>query len=338
MVVDCNPIFGPAPHDVREKLAFVLMPLKNARLNEIYKDIVKPTIESKGLDCFRANDYETNEVVMKDVWLGICQARVVIAEMSGLNANVMYELGMSHTFGTPTVMVGQPTENGKLPFDISHIRAIIYNDDAAGREYLLDRLSKTLDFVLSLGVEKPKDTAESLQAQTQGSLENHRNTLLNTFVQAYDEARGQLIPVCIFFDGFYSTFFRRFAFSAALLEHFQTGHPDIYSPLNSVLDSEKKMRELAEILFPKIQARLRNQFREIRFHAIVQQDQPTFEDQHVIEFIIQKFDLNSTFRASMDNSSRIIISENETFRLYNSDQTLADRLAAYLTDLVQIFH
>jgi len=128
MVVDCNPIFGPAPHDVKEKHAFVLMPLKSARLNEIYKDIVKPTIESKGLDCFRANDYETNEVVMKDVWLGICQARVVIAEMSGLNANVMYELGMSHTFGTPTIMVGQPTENGKLPFDISHIRAIIYND------------------------------------------------------------------------------------------------------------------------------------------------------------------------------------------------------------------
>ena len=75
-----------------------------------------------------------------------------------------------------------------------------------GREYLLGRLSKTLDFVLSLGVEKPKDTAESLQVQTQGSLENHRNTLLNKFVQAYDEARGQLIPVSLFFDGFIQRF------------------------------------------------------------------------------------------------------------------------------------
>ena len=37
----------------------------------------------------------------------------------------------------------------------------------------------------------------------------------------------------------------------------------------------------------------------------------------------------------MDNSVRIIISENETFKLYNSDQALADRLASYLTDLVR---
>ena len=63
---------------------------------------------------------------------------------------------------------------------------------------LLNRLSKTLDFVLSVGVEKPKDTAESLQAQTQGSLENHRNTLVNKFIQPYDVARGQLIPVSLF--------------------------------------------------------------------------------------------------------------------------------------------
>ena len=58
---------------------------------------------------------------------------------------------------------------------------------------LLNRLSKT-----SVGVEKPKDTTESLQAQTQGSLENHRNTLVNKFIQAYDVARGQLIPVSLF--------------------------------------------------------------------------------------------------------------------------------------------
>jgi hypothetical protein len=67
-------------------------------------------------------------------------------------------------------MMVQPSRRVKFPFDISHIRVIEYTDDAAGGQVLLNRLSKTLDFVLSVGVEKPKDT---VQAQTQGSLENH---------------------------------------------------------------------------------------------------------------------------------------------------------------------
>ena len=87
MVVYCNPIFG-LPAEVKEKRAFVLMPFKKATLNKIYKNIVKPTIESKGLECLRADDYETNEAVMKDIWIAICQAQVVIAEMTGLRGAV----------------------------------------------------------------------------------------------------------------------------------------------------------------------------------------------------------------------------------------------------------
>ncbi|MGB7954628.1 MAG: hypothetical protein WCF23_11665, partial [Candidatus Nitrosopolaris sp.] len=93
-------------------------------LNKIYKNIVKPTIVSKGLECLRADDYETNEAVMKDIWKAICQAQVVVAEMTGLNPNVMYELGISHTFWTPTIMMVQPSRRVKFPFDISQIREL----------------------------------------------------------------------------------------------------------------------------------------------------------------------------------------------------------------------
>ena len=302
------------------------MPFRNARLNEIYKTIVKPIVESKGLDCLRSN-----EVVMKDVWLGICQSKVVIAELTRLNANVIYELGMSHTYGTPTIMIGQPMENGKLPFDFSHIRAIIYDDDPTGRQYLLSRLPKTIDYALA----NPRGTSGLLQIQPQDSLENHRSTLVDIFIQEYDKALGNLNPVSIFFDGFYSSFFQNFEFGAELLEHFKTGHPDIHTTLNSVLDSEKKSKELAEVLFPAIQSRLRNQFRNIRFQSMLSGDHPTFEDQHLIEYMIESIDLGSTFTAGMDSSVRIVISGNEKFKLYNSDQPLAERLALFLTEMVR---
>jgi hypothetical protein len=330
MAVQCYPIFG-SPPEVKKNQAFVLMPFRNARLNEIYMTIVKPIVESKGLDCLRSDDYETNEVVMKDIWLGISQSKVVIAELTSLNANVIYELGMSHTYGTPTIMIGQPMENGKLPFDFSHIRAIIYNDDPTGRQYLLSRLPKTLDYALA----NPRGTSGLLHIQPQDSLENHRSTLVDIFIQDYDKALGNLIPVSIFFDGFYSSFFQNFEFGAELLEHFKTGHPDIHTSLNSVLDSEKKSKELAEVLFPKIQSRLRNQFLDIQFQSMLSGEHPTFEDQHLIEYLIENIDLNSTFIAGMDSSVRILISGNEKFKLYNSDQPLADRLALHLTEMIR---
>jgi hypothetical protein len=125
MPVKFQPIFGNPPDNINEKLAFVLMPFTDDELNDIYDSIVKPTVESKGLECARASDYQTHHEIMKDVWHGICQARVVIAEMTSFKANVMYELSISHT-------IGKPTKDGKFPFDISHIRVIYYTNNAAG--------------------------------------------------------------------------------------------------------------------------------------------------------------------------------------------------------------
>ena len=48
---------------------------------------------------------------------------MVVAELTGGNANVMYELGLRHTTGLPTVQLG---ERGKLPFDIRAIRTVMF--------------------------------------------------------------------------------------------------------------------------------------------------------------------------------------------------------------------
>ena len=74
------------------------MPFED-NLTRIYDTIVKPAVNSKGLECRRANDYKTNKEIMKDIWNGICHSQLVVAEMTGFNPNVMYELGISHTVG-----------------------------------------------------------------------------------------------------------------------------------------------------------------------------------------------------------------------------------------------
>ena len=143
------------------------MPFED-ELTTIYEGVVKPVVESKGLFCQRAADYRTNKEIMKEIWTAICQSQVVIAEMTGLNPNVMYELGISHTVARETIMMTQNLgKNQEFPFDMAHIRRIQYQNTVAGYPRLKDDLSMTLDFVIkqitneSLTYTEDKDNYEN---------------------------------------------------------------------------------------------------------------------------------------------------------------------------------
>ncbi len=127
------------------------MPFKDG-LTEIYNSVIKPTVENKntGLICRRADDFKTNKAIIQDIWKAICEARVIIADLTGLNANVMYELGVAHTIGKETILIYQLAEGDepKFPFDLSHIRRIEYQNSVAGGAKLRKDLEDTLDFIL----------------------------------------------------------------------------------------------------------------------------------------------------------------------------------------------
>ncbi len=149
-VIQINPIFGPASYVIDPRLTFVLMPF-TAELTEIYQTFVKPTVESPefGLVCRRADDIKSNRAIIQDVWKSLCEARLVIADLSGLNPNVMYELGIAHTLGKETVLIYQRGEEIKFPFDLSHIRRIEYDNNATGGKKLEQELKATLANILT---------------------------------------------------------------------------------------------------------------------------------------------------------------------------------------------
>jgi len=149
-LVQISPIFGPASYSVDDKLAFVLMPFEDD-LTRIYREIIKPAVESMGLVCKRADEIRSNKAIVQDIWKAICEARVVIADITASNPNVMYELGIAHTVGKETIIIYQVGKRGhaKLPFDLAHIRRIEYKDTAAGGKKLERELCATLEVVLS---------------------------------------------------------------------------------------------------------------------------------------------------------------------------------------------
>lgn len=64
---------------------------------------------------------------MRDVWSGIGTARLVLVELTGRNANVLYELGLAHALGKPFVIITNSMDD--VPFDLKDLRCIVYDKD-----------------------------------------------------------------------------------------------------------------------------------------------------------------------------------------------------------------
>ena len=114
----------------------------------VYRNHVKPVIEQKcQLRCERADDIYDVSGIMQSVWEGINRAGVVVAELTGRNPNVFYELGVAHTLGRPVIMLSQDIED--VPSDLRHLRCILYRykPDVIGA--FETTLEKTLKSVLA---------------------------------------------------------------------------------------------------------------------------------------------------------------------------------------------
>ena len=71
-----------------------------------------------------AEIYGTGKII-DQIWSGINEARVLVAELTGRNPNVLYELGIAHALRKPVVLVFSNENN--VPFDVRHVRVIYYD-------------------------------------------------------------------------------------------------------------------------------------------------------------------------------------------------------------------
>jgi hypothetical protein len=104
---------------------FVMMPFAEP-IGSYYKKVYEQGIQKAGLRPVRADDdmFKTGKIV-DQVWIGIHNAKVLVAELTGRNPNVFYELGLAHALQKPVVLVSSNEED--VPFDVHHIRVIYYD-------------------------------------------------------------------------------------------------------------------------------------------------------------------------------------------------------------------
>ena len=104
---------------------FVMMPFAEP-IGGYYKLIYEIAIAKAGLRSVRADDdiFATGKII-DQVWEGITKSRVLVAELTGRNPNVFYELGLAHALNKPVVLVS--SNQTDVPFDLKHIRVIYYD-------------------------------------------------------------------------------------------------------------------------------------------------------------------------------------------------------------------
>jgi hypothetical protein len=80
------------------------------------------------------------------MWLSLNRAAIIIADLTGADAGVMYGLGIAHTLGKETILV-QP-QGSKYLTDIPRTHRIEYEDSKAGRARLEEQLWEMLRSML----------------------------------------------------------------------------------------------------------------------------------------------------------------------------------------------
>ena len=114
----------------------------------VFEDVIRPACAQVGLDPVRADQIAKSGEITEQIFRHLLEDEVVIADLSGGNANVMYELGLRHTRDLLTITIG---EYGLLPFDVSAIRTIQFSRSERGLIEARKQLAQSLSVGLAEG-------------------------------------------------------------------------------------------------------------------------------------------------------------------------------------------
>lgn len=102
---------------------FVIMPFEDDYF-EAYEMIKSQFQEDFEFSNAASEDNQQN--ILADIVKPIFDADIILADLTGLNPNVMYELGIAHTLRKKTIVITRDNLDC-LPFDLKQYRARNYN-------------------------------------------------------------------------------------------------------------------------------------------------------------------------------------------------------------------
>ena len=183
--------------DIKNNNCFVITPIgaqdgRERRFADgITKEVITPVLKEFKLSPVVAHEISETGSINDQVVRHIYNDKLAICNLTGLNPNVMYELGIRFTMRKHTILI---CENGtSLPFDIIAERTIFYTNDIAGSSELKDQLRnmiaeidyekapdnpifKVLDYENAMGNFKQEDVNDALIQRLQDLIRYNGNS------------------------------------------------------------------------------------------------------------------------------------------------------------------
>lgn len=125
----------------RANLVFILMPFAK-EYETFYENEIKKTVEAIGLNCKRVDDFYGSRRIMSDIRDCIEDATLILADLTGRNPNVFFELGIAHALGKNVLLLTQKLND--VPNKLRTIRCIEYEKSWSGAAQFSSRLEKAI--------------------------------------------------------------------------------------------------------------------------------------------------------------------------------------------------
>jgi len=147
-LMQIRPLFGHASYIVDDRLASVLVPLTDEG-DDLYDEAVKPALERAGLISRRALEFGEDEDKLKAIWRDLCRSRMVVADLTGTDPLVMYELGIAHAVGKESLVLCKRGQCPKFPSQLILANFLEYDEGEEGMVELRAEMAEILHQIMN---------------------------------------------------------------------------------------------------------------------------------------------------------------------------------------------
>lgn len=151
----------------QKPIAFVIMSFAPEHQG-VYDAVIKPTFEEDlGWHCWRVDERPGAGNIVQQIVTGIAQATLVVADLTALRPNVLYELGIAHTLNVPVLTLFQ-RGGEEMPFNLHMYRYVEYEDTSAGARQLSRALKEAVDALPAWGTQPSNPVQDFLPVEQRG--------------------------------------------------------------------------------------------------------------------------------------------------------------------------
>ncbi len=184
----------------KEKICFVIAPIGEPdsdirkRSDQVFKHIIAPAVKPFGFKPIRADHISEPGIITSQVIQYVVESPLVVADLTGRNPNVFYELAIRHAIKKSLVQLIKKGE--QIPFDVAGTRTIQFDiHDLDSVDEAKNELKKQIESIEKGKYEIDTPISVALDLKFLKESENPEQRSLADIVEAITELRAGILSL-----------------------------------------------------------------------------------------------------------------------------------------------